>query len=132
MNPQWCALSQELGVAEQEERRREPRHRAHLAAEIILDEGVTRPAVTKNISNSGVMVLTGARLKDGQIVSLKIHRPGDESSPLVRSGRVVRRQPLNAEEIGTWWERVAFEFHEPEPELTEELAVLAERRGRRS
>jgi hypothetical protein len=115
-------------VAPEEERRREPRHRAHLAAEIVIAEGVTRPAVTKNISNNGVMVLTGARLKDGQVVRLRIHRPGEESSPLVRSGTVVRRQPLNAEEIGTWWERVAFEFNEPEPQLTEELAALAEKR----
>jgi len=114
------------------ERRRAPRHRAYLAAEIVVDTDIERSAVTKDVSESGLLLLTRARLVEGQPVKLKIHRPGDEERPLVLSGYVVRREMLTHDEIGTWREKVAFAFEEPQPDLAREFAALAERQSRPS
>ncbi len=114
------------------ERRRSPRHRAYLAAEIVVDTDIERSAVTKDVSETGLLLLTRARLIEGQRVKLKIHRPGEEDRPLVLSGHVVRREMLTREEIGTWREKVAFAFEEPQPALAREFEALAERQARTS
>jgi hypothetical protein len=112
------------------ERRGSPRHRAYLAAEIVVDTDIERAAVTKDVSETGLLLLTRVRLVEGQPVKLKIHRPGEEDRPLVLSGRVVRREMLTREEIGTWREKVAFAFDEPQPDLASEFRALAERQAR--
>jgi hypothetical protein len=117
-------------VSDSSDRRRSPRHRAYLAAEIVVDTDIERSAVTKDVSESGLLLLTRVRLVEGQPVKLKIHRPGEEDRPLVLSGRVVRREQLTREEIGTWREKVAFAFDVPQPELAEEFAALADRQAR--
>jgi hypothetical protein len=98
----------------------------HLPVEVVVDPETTRGAVTKDISQAGLLLLTRARLATGQSVKLKIHRPADGAEPLVVSGTVVRRQPFRPEELGIWRERVAFAFHEPHPEFDRELAELAQ------
>jgi hypothetical protein len=114
------------------ERRRSPRHRAYLAAEVVLDTDIERSAVTKDVSETGLLLLTRARLVEGQPVKLKIHRPGEEDQPLVLSGKVVRRERLSQDEIGTWREKVAFVFDEPQPDLAREFRALSERQSRTS
>ncbi len=89
-------------------------------------------AVTKDVSETGLLLLTRARLNAGQAVKLKIHRPGEEDRPLILSGLVVRREPLSYEEVGTWREKVAFKFDVPQPALAKEFAALAERQARSS
>ena len=117
-------------VTDSVERRRAPRHRAYLAAEVVVQGETGRSAVTKDVSESGLLLLTRARLEEGQTVKLLIHRPGEEDRPVVLTGRVVRRQPLRREEIGTWREKVAFVFDEPQPELAAEFRELSERQAR--
>jgi len=97
-----------------------------------VDTDIERSAVTKDVSETGLLLLTRARLVEGQPVKLKIHRPGEEDRPLVLSGNVVRREMLSRDEIGTWREKVAFAFDQPQPELAREFAALAERQSRPS
>lgn len=97
-----------------------------------MDTDIERSAVTKDVSETGLLLLTRARLVEGQPVKLKIHRPGEEDRPLVLSGNVVRREMLSRDEIGTWREKVAFAFDQPQPELAREFAALAERQSRPS
>lgn len=111
------------------DRRSEQRHNAYLAAEIRID-GRATIAVIKDVSQTGLSLLTHARLDDGQAVKLRIHRPGNEEHPLELSGTVVRREPFAGDEVGTWSEKVAFRFDEPQPELADEFAALAERQAR--
>jgi hypothetical protein len=118
-------------VTEQSDRRSGPRHQAYLAAEVVIDDGVGSIAVTKDISREGLLLLTRAKLEQGKTVTLKIHRPGDEERPLLLTGTVVRRQALNSDEIGTWRDKVAFLFQEPQPELAEEFSELAEKQAKR-
>src|SRR5262245_11914455 len=101
-------------VSESTERRRGIRHHAYLAAEIVVESGTARIAITKDISDSGLLLLTRARLTEGQVVKLRIHRPGEEDRPLELTGRVVRREPLSRQEQGTWREKVAFAYDQPQ------------------
>jgi hypothetical protein len=118
-----------LGVSESTERRRATRHSAYLAAEVVVEPGTARIAITKDISDSGLLLLTRATLTEGQLVTLRIYRPADEDHPLELGGRVVRREPLSRQEIGTWREKVAFAFDKPQAELAEEFAALVEKQS---
>jgi hypothetical protein len=118
-----------LGVSESTERRRATRHNAYLAAEVVVESGSARIAITKDISDSGLLLLTRATLTEGQPVRLRIYRPGDDDRPLELSGRVVRREPLSRQEIGTWREKVAFAFDQPQAELAAEFAALVEKQS---
>ena len=118
-----------LEVPELKERRRGARHGAYLAAEVVVDPGTARIAITKDISETGLSLLTRAALSEGQLVTLRIHRPGEEDPPLELSGRVVRREPLSRQEIGTWREKVAFAFDQPQADLAAEFAALVEKQS---
>lgn len=120
------------GVLETKERRRGARHDAYLAAELVIDPGSVRIAITKDISDSGLLLLTRVVLTEGQLVIVRIYRPGEDDQPLVVSGRVVRREPLGRREIGTWLEKVAFAFDHPQPDLAAEFVALAEKQARDS
>ncbi len=119
-------------MSDSQDRRRARRHRAYLAAEVVVEGEIGRSAVTKDVSETGLLLLTRAKLNEGQAVRLKIHRPGEEDRPLILSGLVVRREQLSFEEVGTWREKVAFRFDQPQPALAAEFAALAERQARNS
>ena len=119
-------------VSESTERRRGPRHSAYLAAEVVVEAGTARIGITKDISDTGLLLLTRARVTEGQRVKLRIYRPGDDDHPLELSGRVVRREPLSRQELGTWREKVAFAFDQPQSELAREFETLVEKQSRMS
>ena len=121
-----------LRVSESKDRRRGPRHQAYLAAEVVVGPGTARIAITKDVSERGLLLLTRAALTEGQLVKLRIYRPDEDDRPLELSGRVVRREPLSRQELGTWREKVAFVFDRPQPELAAEFAVLAEKQAAES
>jgi len=121
-----------MSVSDSQERRRARRHRAYLAAEVVIAGEIGHSAVTKDVSEGGLLLLTRARVKEGQSVRLKIHRPGEEDRPLEVTGLVVRREALSYEEIGTWREKVAVRFDVPQLALATEFEALAERQSRMS
>lgn len=112
-----------------EDRREGHRHHVYLAAEIVLGDAV-RSAITKEVSASGLLVLTRAKLAEGQSVRLRVYLPGDEDRALTITGEVVRREELAADERGTWRDKVAVAFDQPQPELAAEFAALAAEQAR--
>ena len=121
-----------LRVSESMDRRRGPRHQAYLAAEVVVQPGSVRIAITKDVSERGLLILTRAALTEGQLVKLRIYRPDEDERPLELSGRVVRREPLSRQEMGTWREKVAFVFDRAQPELAAEFRALAEKQAAES
>ena len=119
-------------VSESPERRRGARHSAYLAAEVVVESGTARIGITKDISDGGLLLLTRAKVTEGQVVKLRIYRPGEDDRPLEITGRVVRREPLSRQEQGTWREKVAFAFDTPQAELADEFASLVEKQSRMS
>jgi len=107
------------------ERRRRVRHYVYLAAELVVEGTTPRTAITKDISEIGLLLLTRAALQLGQKVDLKIYLPGDEMRAVVVRGKVVRLEELSDAEKGIWRDKVAFTFDEPQPELAGEFEKLA-------
>ena len=107
------------------ERRRGHRHAAYLPAEILVDRQTTRSAITKDISDHGLLLLTRARLQESQTVVLRVHVFKPEEHTVVVHAKVVRREPLNEEEKGTWREKVAVCFDTVQPELAEDFGLCS-------
>ncbi|MBN2195500.1 MAG: PilZ domain-containing protein [Polyangiaceae bacterium] len=113
-----------------EDRRRGARHHVYLAAEIYVEDAHVRTAITKDVSSQGMLVLTRARLTEGQSVKLRVYLPGEEDRVEVVEGTVVRREPLAPDERGTWSEKVAVAFGQPRDTLAHEFSELATEQAR--
>jgi len=107
------------------ERRRRERHYVYLAAELVVEDATPRVAITKDISEIGLLLLARAELAPEQEVDLKIYLPDKDLRTAVVRGRVVRVEELAEEEQGIWRDRIAFEFDEPQPELATEFERFA-------
>jgi hypothetical protein len=112
-------------VGEAHERRRSSRHYVYLAAELVVSGTTPRTAITKDISELGLLLLTRAKLDVGQTVDVRIYLPGDEMRSVVVSGKVVRLEQLADEEKGIWRDKVAFCFESAQPDLAKEFEELA-------
>ncbi len=112
------------------ERRRDDRLSVYLAAEVFVDETKTRTAITKDVGAQGALVLTRNKLTVGQAVRLRVYLPGEDDRVLVVSGKVLRHETLSVDERGTWRNKVALEFDEPQGQLAEEFASLAAEQAR--
>lgn len=117
-------------MADPEDRRRGARHHVYLAAELGFDGAPGSTAITKDVSAQGLLVLTRVRLEPEQPIRLRVYLPGDEDRVAVVSGRVVRRETLAPDERGTWREKVALAFDEPQDSLADEFAALAAEQAR--
>lgn len=107
------------------ERRRRVRHHVYLAAELVVEGATPRTAITKDISEIGLLLLARAELAPGQEVDLKIYLPDKDLRTAVVRGRVVRLNELADEERGIWRNKIAFAFEEPQPELATEFERFA-------
>jgi hypothetical protein len=99
-------------------------------AEIVVEGSKTQSGITKNVSDTGLLVLTWTRMPEGKPVKLTIRIPGDPVRSVEVTGTIVRQDPLNGDEIRTWSEKAAVQFDEPQPALAAEFAELAERQAR--
>lgn len=107
------------------ERRQGNRHSVYLAAELVVEGTEPRTAITKNISEAGLLLLTRANLTSGESLVVKIYPPGDELRSVEVPGKVVRLEELADEEKGIWRIKVAFAFDEPQPAIAREFAEFA-------
>jgi hypothetical protein len=107
------------------ERRRRARQSVYLAAELVVEGTTPRTAITKDISELGLLLLTRANLSGGDSVVLKIYPPGDEMRSVEVRGKVVRLEELVAGERGIWRNKVAFAFDEPQPDIAQEFRAFA-------
>ena len=107
------------------ERRRIARHCVYLAAELVVEGATPRTAITKDVSELGLLLLTRANLNCGDSVVVKIYPPGDEMRSVDVPGKVVRMEELADLERGIWRNKVAFAFDLAQPALAEEFKTLA-------
>jgi hypothetical protein len=112
------------------ERRRGFRHSVYLAAELVVEGRTPRTAITKDISELGLLLLTRADFSLGDSVVLRIYPPGDEMRSVDVAGKVVRQEDLADEERGIWRHKVAFAFDEAQPEIAREFQQLAEEQAK--
>ena len=107
------------------ERRRGARHSVYLAAELVVEGATPRTAITKDISELGLLLLTRTNLNRGDDVVVKIYLPGDELRSVEVRGKVVRLEELADEERGIWRNKVAFTFDKLQPDVAQEFKEFA-------
>jgi hypothetical protein len=110
--PSWCTNDRV------EDRRASPRHEAYISAALETSKGRSTIAITRDISDTGLLILTRLPLDIGELVKLTAAL-GEAQHTL--SARVVRTEPLEAHELGR--HRVAITTDDPA--LAEFHAALA-------
>lgn len=108
---------------DQSDRRAARRHAVYIGAEIDTGDGPVRSAITRDGSATGLLLLTRAKLEVGQEIKINVFLSEGESRTVV--ARVVRQDPLDAEENALWRQKMAVEMIEADPDLAHKLAELA-------
>lgn len=115
-------------MSDAENRRIAERHVVYFVAELLPEHGErARVAITRDASETGLLLLTRAHVEVGQSVTVRVLLPGDDGKRPPVTGRVVRREELSPHEVDFWKEKVALQFDAPEAELTRELLEAAAR-----
>ncbi len=110
-------------ATDQSDRRAAERHSVYIGAEIAAGGGAIRSAITRDGSATGLLLLTRAKLEIGEEVTINVFL--NEGETRVVRARVVRSEPLNAEENALWRQKMAVEMIDPDPDLAQKLAELA-------
>lgn len=116
----------------EQNRRRAERHEVYIAAEIEPAEGGAggvRSAITRDVSASGLLLLTRAKLEVGETVRVRVYLPGEERVPRRVKGRVVRLEKLDPSEQGMWRTKVAVALEHDATGLGAQFEALAARQA---
>jgi hypothetical protein len=107
------------------------RHQAFFPAEVDVGNGIKRTAMIRDLSVTGVLMLTAARVNIGDDVTLQLYLTGDPNKAREVKGRVVRDERRSLEVSDLWPYSVAIQFAEPFPENElEDVRALAEKQAR--
>jgi hypothetical protein len=121
-------LAPESEEGSEEDRRIDIRHLACFPAHVETSEGVPRSALIRDLSVSGALLLTRARLRVGDPVKLALYL-GEDPEPYSAQGRVVREERRVGELAHPWTKSVAVQFDAPLTELEPQIKALAERQA---
>lgn len=112
------------------DRRESERHLACFPAfvEEMGTEGEPRSALIHDLSVTGALLLTRAKLDVGDDVKLMLHLEGDKT-PLAVSAKVVRVERRTSEMAHPWTRNVAVQFEEAMPQVEEAAKQIASRQA---
>lgn len=107
------------------------RIQAFFPAEVDLGNGVKKTAMIRDLSVTGVLMLTVARVNIGDEITLYLYLTGDPNQAREVKGRVVRDERRSVEVSDMWPYAAAVHFAEPFPESEiEDVRMLAEKQAR--
>ena len=104
------------------------RHLACFPAYLETGEGAPRSALIRDLSVTGALLLTRAKLKVGDEVKLALYL-GEEETPYPAQGRVVREERRTGELSHPWTKSVAIQFDAPLTEIEPQIKALADRQA---
>lgn len=111
------------------DRRAGIRHLACFAAELQMERwNGARTAVIRDLSVTGALLLTGARVQVGEQVTLNLYVLGDETMHTV-TGRIVRLERRDPATAGLWPFSVGVQFDAPLSELEDQIREVAARQA---
>lgn len=111
-----------------DERRTAPRHAAYIGAELKDQGGPISAAITHDGSASGLLLLTRAKLDIGQSVDLSVFLVEGEAHNV--TGKVVRQEPMDADENTLWRTKVAIQIDPPDEALGKHFEDMAKEQER--
>jgi len=111
------------------DRRTALRHAAVFPAHVDTGNGNKRTAVIRDLSVSGALLLTRARVKIGDEVTLSLYLTGDPNLAREVKGRVVRDERRSVEVSDIWPYAVAIHFNEPFEDIEGDVKALAEKQA---
>lgn len=103
-----------------EDRRAAPRQEAYVPALLETAQGRSTIAITRDISSTGLLVLTRVELTVGEVISLTVTL---ENAKRTLAGKVVRVERLEPHEL--WRYKVALTVDSADPVLAQIQAMLA-------
>ncbi len=107
------------------------RIQAFFPAEVDLGTGVKKTAMVRDLSVTGVLMLTVARVNIGDEITLYLYLTGDPNQAREVKGRVVRDERRSVEVSDMWPYAAAVHFNEPFPERElEDVRLLADKQAR--
>lgn len=110
-------------------RRGDPRHLACFPAYLETTEGgAPRSALIRDLSISGALLLTRAKLNVGDDVKLALYF-GEDDEPFPVQAKVVREERRTGEMAHPWTKSVAVQFEAPLVELEPQIRELADRQA---
>jgi PilZ domain len=112
-----------------EERRGDVRHFACFPAHIQRTGGSLRMALIRDLSVSGALLMTRARLEVGEPVQLSLYLSEETSDARPATGRVVRVEQRTADRAEVWHHTAAVQFDDPLRDCEAEIKSLAERQA---
>ena len=109
-------------------RRNEHRHLACMLAQIAQGDRDPRNALIRDISTTGALLLTRAKLQVGDPIHLSLYLSTDEGSqPVTASGRIVRFEQRPRALADVWTHSAAVHFDTPLAQLAPGLEAIAAR-----
>ena len=103
-----------------DERREHPRVPVSLAGEVETDAGRASIAITRDLSTSGVLILSRMELAIGSPVTFKVMF---KNTALTLSGKVVRHEPLDPMVTSLWHYKLGIAI-DPSPTFDQLMAEL--------
>lgn len=111
------------------DRRAGVRHLACFAAEIQMERwNGARTAVIRDLSVTGALLLTSAKVKVGEQVTLNLYIMGDETMHTV-TGKIVRHERRDPSVAGLWPYSIGIHFDAPLQELEPQIKDVAARQA---
>jgi hypothetical protein len=104
-----------------EDRRAAPRQEAYVSAALETSQGRSTIAITRDISSTGLLILTRVSLGVGDVIKLTVALDGSQHT---LSGKVVRVEDMEPHEL--WRRKVALVVDGADPVLARLQATLAE------
>ena len=101
----------------QDERRRATRYRVWFPMRFEGGSDDAPQAVSRNISQTGILMATARKLDVGEAVRLVFRVTLDDETEHQLAGRIVRSESNSDDPNGLWPFWVAVEFDQPAPEL---------------
>lgn len=105
------------------------RHVVYVGAEVELEGGTVRNAFTRDVSATGLLLLTNEPVAEGAPVSLWVYASGPKQPPRRVRGTVVRAEPMSDEERGLWSRKLAVRLDASDPVLEAQARDLSARQA---
>lgn len=111
------------------DRRTNTRHLAVFPAHVDTGTGNKRTAVIRDLSVTGALLLTRARVKVGDEITLSLYLTGDPTQAREVKGRIVRDERRSLEVSDVWPYAAAVHFDEPLADLEDAVKALAQKQA---